>query len=259
MPSFRPSFRFFAPALVALALFGAPVTASAQSFSEGQRGEIEKIIKNYLLAHPEVLEEVSAELSKRQAAAEAEKHQATISQNAETIFNSPRGVTIGNKEGDVTFVEFFDYNCGYCKRAMTDMIDLMKADPKLKVVLKEFPVLGPGSMEAAQVAVAVRMQDPGGKKYLDFHQKLLGGKGQADKARAMAAAKEAGLDMTKLEKDLASQEVRATIEENFKLAESMGMNGTPSYVIGKQVVVGAIGREGLAEKIGVARCGKATC
>ncbi|MDB5518271.1 MAG: oxidoreductase, partial [Tardiphaga sp.] len=93
MPSFRPSFRFFAPALVALALFGAPVTASAQSFSEGQRGEIEKIIKNYLLAHPEVLEEVSAELSKRQAAAEAEKHQATISQNAETIFNSPRGVT----------------------------------------------------------------------------------------------------------------------------------------------------------------------
>jgi protein-disulfide isomerase len=259
MPSFRPSFRFFAPALVVLALCGAPVTASAQNFSEGQRGEIEKIIRDYLLAHPEVLEEVSAELSKRQAAAEAEKHQATISQNAETIFNSPRGVTIGNKEGDVTFVEFFDYNCGYCKRAMTDMIDLMKADPKLKVVLKEFPVLGPGSMEAAQVAVAVRMQDPGGKKYLDFHQKLLGGKGQADKARAMAAAKEAGLDMTKLEKDLASQEVRATIEENFKLAESMGMNGTPSYVIGKQVVVGAIGREGLAEKIGVARCGKATC
>jgi protein-disulfide isomerase len=259
MPSFRPSFRFFVPALVVLALCGAPVTASAQNFSEGQRGEIEKIIKNYLLAHPEVLEEVSAELSKRQAAAEAEKHQATISQNAETIFNSPRGVTIGNKEGDVTFVEFFDYNCGYCKRAMTDMIDLMKADPKLKVVLKEFPVLGPGSMEAAQVAVAVRMQDPGGKKYLDFHQKLLGGKGQADKARAMAAAKEAGLDMSKLEKDLASQEVRATIEENFKLAESMGMNGTPSYVIGKQVVVGAIGREGLAEKIGVARCGKATC
>jgi protein-disulfide isomerase len=259
MPSFRPSFRFFVPALVVLALCGAPVTASAQNFSEGQRGEIEKIIRDYLLAHPEVLEEVSAELSKRQAAAEAEKHQATISQNAETIFNSPRGVTIGNKEGDVTFVEFFDYNCGYCKRAMTDMIDLMKADPKLKVVLKEFPVLGPGSMEAAQVAVAVRMQDPGGKKYLDFHQKLLGGKGQADKARAMAAAKEAGLDMTKLEKDVASPEVRATIEENFKLAESMGMNGTPSYVIGKQVVVGAIGREGLAEKIGVARCGKATC
>jgi protein-disulfide isomerase len=254
-----PSFRFLAPALIALTLCGLPQVASAQSFSSGQRGEIEKIIKEYLLAHPEVLEEVSAELSKRQAAAEAEKHQTTISQNAQTIFNSPRGVTIGNKDGDVTFVEFFDYNCGYCKRAMTDMIDLMKADPKLKVVLKEFPVLGPGSLEAAQVAVAVRMQDPGGKKYLDFHQKLLNGKGQADKARALAAAKEAGLDMAKLDKDMASPEVRATLEENFKLAESMGMNGTPSYVIGKQVVVGAVGRDALAEKIGIARCGKATC
>jgi protein-disulfide isomerase len=142
---------------------------------------------------------------------------------------------------------------------MTDMMELMKSDPKLKVVLKEFPVLGPSSVEAAQVGVAVRMQDPSGKKYLDFHQKLLNGKGQADKARSMAAAKEAGADMARLEKDIASPEVRATLEENFKLAEAMGMNGTPSYVIGKQVVIGAVGVETLREKIGVARCGKATC
>ena len=147
---------------------------------------------------------------------------AGVTKNAEAIFNSPRGVTIGNKDGDVTFVEFFDYNCGYCKRAMTDMMELMKADPKLKVVLKEFPVLGPGSVEAAQVGVAVRMQDPTGKKYLDFHQKLLNGNGQADKARAMAAAKEAGLDMAKLEKDLASPEVRATLEENIQARRGDG-------------------------------------
>jgi protein-disulfide isomerase len=254
-----PSFRFLTSALFALALCGAPVIASAQSFSEPQRGEIEKIVRNYLLSHPEVLEEVSAELSKRQTVAEALKHEAAVAKNAQVIFNSPRGVTVGNKDGDVTFVEFFDYNCGYCKRAMTDMLELMKADSKLKVVLKEFPVLGPGSVEAAQVAVAVRMQDPTGKKYLDFHQKLLGGKGQADKARALAAAKDAGLDMAKLEKDLASPEVRATLEENFKLAEDMGMNGTPSYVIGKQVVIGAVGVDNLKEKIGVARCGKAVC
>jgi protein-disulfide isomerase len=139
------------------------------------------------------------------------------------------------------------------------MLDLLKSDPKLKVVLKEFPVLSQGSVEAAQVAVAVRMQDPGGKKYLDFHQKLLGGRGPADKTRALAAAKDAGLDVGKIEKDLASPEVRATIEENFKLAEAMGMNGTPSYVIGKQIVIGAVGLDGLKEKIGVARCGKATC
>src|SRR5205807_3245805 len=112
-------------------------------------------------------------------------------------------------------VEFFDYNCGYCKRALSDMMELMKSDPKLKVVLKEFPVLGPGSAEAAQVAVAVRMQDKGGKKYLEFHQKLLGGRGQVDKARALAVAKELGLDVARIEKDLASDEVRATIAESM--------------------------------------------
>ena len=249
--------RLLSPVLLTLALCAAP--ASAQTFSDGQRGEIETIVKNYLIAHPEVLEEAMTELNKRQAADEAAKHEASITENSQAIFNSPRNVTLGNKSGDVTFVEFFDYNCGYCKRAMTDMLDLMKADPKLKVVLKEFPVLSEGSVEAAKVAVAVRMQDPGGAKYLDFHQRLLGGRGPADKARALAAAKEAGLDVARLEKDMASPEARATIDENFKLAESMGMNGTPSYVIGKQVVVGAIGVEGLKEKIGIARCGKATC
>jgi len=251
------SFRLLAPALMTLALAGAPVAAPAQSFTDTQRSDIETIVKNYLIAHPEVLEEAMSELSKRQAAAEAQKHEDSISKNANAIFNSPRGVVLGNKDGDVTFVEFFDYNCGYCKRAMADMLDLLKSDTKLKVVLKEFPVLSEGSVEAAKVAVAARMQDP--KKYLDFHQKLLGGRGPADKAHAMAAAKDAGYDTAKIEKDLASPEVKATIEENFKLAEDMGLNGTPSYVIGKQIVVGAVGLDGLKEKIGIARCGKATC
>lgn len=250
--------RLLAPLAVALML-GLPGAAQAQNFSDTQRGEIEKIIKDYLLAHPEILEDMSAELSRRQAMAEAEKHRAAVKKNAELIFNSPRGVIVGNRSGDVNFVEFFDYNCGYCKRAMQDMFDLMKADPKLRVVLKEFPVLGPSSIEAAQVAVAVRMQDPSGKKYLDFHQKLLNGRGQADKARAMAAAKDAGVDMAKLEKDLANPEVNATLNENFKLAEEMGLNGTPSYVIGTNVVVGAAGVEALAKKIAEARCGKAAC
>src|ERR1700751_4148338 len=254
-----PPLRLLVPAVVALALCASPNAAPAQSFSEGQRGEIESIIRSYLIAHPEVLEDAMAELNKRQAAAEAEKHEASIAQNSEAIFNSPRGVVLGNKDGDVTFVEFFDYNCGYCKRAMADMLDLMKTDQKLKVVLKEFPVLSQGSVEAAQVAVAVRMQDPSGKKYLDFHQKLLGGRGAADKARALAVAKDVGLDVAKLEKDMASPEVKATLEENLKLAEDMGMNGTPSYVIGKQIVVGAVGLDGLKEKIGIARCVKATC
>src|SRR5450631_939784 len=253
------SLRMIAAVCVAILVTATAQASRADEFSTPQKSEIERVVHDYLIAHPEVLQDAMAELEKRQSAAEVEKHKAGVKQHAQALFSSPRQVNLGNAKGDVTFVEFFDYNCGYCKRAMADMLTLMKDDPKLKVVLKEFPVLGPGSVEAAQVAVAARMQDPAGKKYLDFHQKLLGGRGQADKAHAMAAAKEAGFDMAKLEKDISSPEVRATLEENFKLAEDMGMNGTPSYVIGKQVVVGAVGLDGLKEKIGIARCGKATC
>ena len=239
--------------------FAGATSVSAQTFSEPQRGEIEKIIKDYLLKHPEVLQEAMAELEKRQAVAEAEKARSAVKNHSEAIFNSPRQVTLGNPQGDVTFVEFFDYNCGYCKRALDDMNALMAKDPKLKVVLKEFPVLGPGSTEAAKVAVAVRMQDKTGKKYLEFHQKLLTGRGQADRARALAVAKEVGLDMARLEKDLKSEEIDATLAESMKLAEALGLNGTPSYVIGNDVVVGAVGLATLKEKINNARCGKATC
>ncbi len=230
-----------------------------QNLSTAQRTEVEGIIRNYLLKHPELIEEVMKELEKRQSVAEAAKAQKAVTDNAQLLFNSPRQVTIGNLKGDVTMVEFFDYNCGFCKRAMTDMLELMKADPKLRIVLKEFPVLGDGSMQAAQVAVAVGMQDKSGKKYLDFHQKLMNGRGQADKAKAMTAAKDAGLDMVQLEKDLASPEVKATLEETFKLAEPLGLNGTPSYVIGNSVVIGAVGLSELKDKVNTARCGKATC
>jgi protein-disulfide isomerase len=115
-------------------------------------------------------------------------------------------------------------------------------------------------VQAAQVAAAVRMQDKsGGKKYLEFHQKLLGGRGPADKARALAAAKETGFDVARIEKDIAGDEVKATLEENFKIAEALGLNGTPSYVVGNDVVVGAVGLGTLKEKVNAARCGKATC
>jgi protein-disulfide isomerase len=184
-----------------------------------------------------------------------------VKANAKLLFGSARQVTLGNLQGDVTMVEFFDYNCGYCKRALTDMMELMKADPKLKVVLKEFPVLGPASVEAAQVATAVRMQDRTGKKYLEFHQKLLTGRGQVDRARAVAAAKEVGLDMARLEKDMASDEVRLSLAESMELAEKLGLNGTPSYVIGPDVVIGAVGAAALKEKVEAARAcaAKATC
>ena len=236
-----------------------PQNSHADEFSAPQKSEIERVMHDYLIAHPEVLQEAMAELEKRQSAVEVEKHKTAVKDHAQALFSSPRQVNLGNPQGNVTFVEFFDYNCGYCKRAMSDMLTLMKADPKLKVVLKEFPVLGPGSVEAAEVAVAVNMQDKSGKKYLEFHQRLLGGRGQANKASALAAAKDIGMNMGQLEKDLAGPEVKATLQESMKLAEALGLNGTPSYVIGSDVVVGAVGLTALEEKINTARCGKTAC
>jgi protein-disulfide isomerase len=253
----RSPLRLTAAAIMLLAAGG--LQGYAQSISQPQRGEIERIVREYLIKNPEVLQEAIAELEKKQAVAEAEKSKAAVKDNAAALFNSPRQVVIGNPQGDVTFVEFFDYNCGYCKRALTDMLDLMKHDPKLKVVLKEFPVLGPTSVEAARVATAVRMQDKTGKKYLEFHQKLLNGRGQVDKARSLAVAKEVGLDMARIERDMASEEAGLSLEESFKLAEKLGLNGTPSYVIGNDVVMGAVGLAALKEKVNTARCGKATC
>ncbi|HWF96685.1 MAG TPA: DsbA family protein [Xanthobacteraceae bacterium] len=246
------------PLAIALAA-SAPAPARAQTFAPDQRTEIEKIVREYLLSHPEVLQDAMAELEKRQTAEDAEKHLAVIKDNATAIFSSPRQVNLGNPQGDVTLVEFFDYNCAFCKRAMSDMLDLLKNDPKLRIVLKEFPVLGEGSVQAAQVAVAVRMQDKTGKKYLDFHTKLLGGRGPADKAHALAAAKDAGFDMARIDKDLQSDEVKQTLEENLKLAEGLGLNGTPSYVFPGEVVVGAVGLPALKGKVNTARCGKETC
>ena len=243
-------------ALLAISL---PHAVRADDFSTAQRGTIEKIVHDYLIAHPEVIQDAMTELEKRQTAAETEKHKAAVALHSQQLFNSPREVVLGNPHGNVTFVEFFDYNCGYCKHAMSDMLTLLKDDPNLKVVLKEFPVLGPGSVEAAQVAVAVRMQDKTGKKYLEFHKELLGGRGAADKMRALAVAKDVGMDMDRLAKDMTSPEVKATIDEDYKLAEALGVNGTPSYVVGDNVIVGAVGLDSLKQNINVARCGKESC
>jgi protein-disulfide isomerase len=243
--------------LLTAAMMAGPATA--QNFSAPQRSEIERIVRDYLLKHPEILQEAYGELEKRQAVAETERHKTAISKYEKTLFSSPRQVVLGNPNGNVTMVEFFDYNCGYCKRAMADMLNLLKSDPNIKMVLKEFPVLGPGSVEAAKVAAAIRLQDNSGKKYLEFHQRLLGGRGEANKSRALAAARDVGLDPVRLEKDMESTEVMETLKESAILSHALGLNGTPSYVIGRQVVIGAVGLDALKEKINTARCGKVVC
>jgi len=250
--TFSPRLAIFIAATVFVAV-PAATPAQTQTFSPDQRQEIENIVKDYLLNHPEVMQDVMAELEKRQQAADVEKHRAAVAENSTTLFSSPHQVVLGNPRGNVTMVEFFDYNCGFCKRALSDMLDLLKTDPNLKFVLKEFPVLGEGSIEAARVAVAARMQDVTGKKYVEFHQKLLGGRAQADKARALAVAKEVGFDMARIEKDMGSDEVKKTIDEDMKLADALGVSGTPSYVVGDEVVVGAVGLDALREKINAER------
>jgi len=235
--------------IAAAMLLALPATAPAQSFSPDQRREIETIVKDYLIAHPEVMQDVLAAVDKHQKDTKAQQTAATITANKATLFNSPHEVVLGNPNGNVTAVEFFDYNCAFCKHALPDMLKLLQTNPNLRFVLKEFPVLGPGSVAAAHVAVAARMQDPTGAKYIEFHQKLLGGRSVADLARALAVAKEVGFDMGRIQKDMNSPEVKTTIDEDMKLADQLGIDGTPSYVIGDQLVVGAVGFDKLKQKI----------
>jgi protein-disulfide isomerase len=254
------NFRPLAAALVVLAAAVPALDIARAQFSPDQRGEIEKVIRDYLLRNPEILQEVIQEMERRQTQAEAEKHRGAIKEHADALFNSKRQIVLGNPQGDVTMVEFFDYNCGFCRKALTDKLELIKNDPRLRLVLKEFPVLGEGSTQAAQVAVSVRLQDKtGGKKYLEFHQKMFASRGQVDKARALAVVREIGFDAARAEREMGSEEVRQTLEEGFKLAEALGINGTPTYVLDGQVVVGAVGVEKLREAINTARCGKAIC
>lgn len=223
--------------------------------------KVQVIVKDYLTKNPEVLSQALAELIKRKAptvaaaprAAEPEAPVAAVRERQEQILRSPHQVVLGNPNGKVTMVEFFDYNCGFCKRALADMQTLLKDDPELRIVLKEFPILGPGSLEAAQVAVAVRMQDPAGRKYLAFHQALLQQRGAVDRKAALAAAKDAGLDVDRIARDLDDPEVQITIAETHMLARDLGINGTPAYVIGDKIVPGAIGASGLKTQILAAR------
>ncbi len=254
---------------------------AAPASSQTLRGEIEGIIKEYLATHPdevgeavktyladhpEVLQQAIIEMMRKrgatgapgapaQAAAPAPPadKSAALKQNADLLFNSPRQVTLGNPKGDVTLVEFFDYNCGYCKRALGDTQALLKDDPKLKIVLKELPILGPGSAEAARIGIALSMQDPTGQKYLAFHEKLLGGRGQANRETALAAAKAAGADMTRLDKDVSSPEVDKTLAETRDLARALGINGTPGYALVNGIIPGAVGTAALKTRIAAAR------
>lgn len=236
----------------------APVAAAAQPASAPlDKTEVEAILRDYILKNPEIVEEALFALEKKKAEAAAQAQKAVISEKAGVLFNSTRQVVLGNPKGDVTVVEFFDYNCGYCKRALADMMSILNEDKNVRFVLKEFPVLGQGSLETAQVAVAVNRVAP--DKYIEFHKKMLTSKGEANKARAFEVVADIGLDRAKVEAAIKDPEVGATLEEVYALANGLGLTGTPSYVVGQTIVPGAIGAERLKAQIREARCGSTTC
>lgn len=252
-------FSMIAAAMGLALIVSAPSAVQAQAFNDGQKDQIRGLIRDYLLQNPEILQEAMVELERKQKDAEKAAQAAAMKDYAGALVNSPRNIVVGNPQGDVTLVEFFDYNCGYCKRAAADLREMIKADPKLRVVLRDFPVLGPESVEASLVAIAAKNQIKG-DKYWDFHQKLLDGRGRVGKEKAIAVAKEFGADPAKLEKDMQSAEVRAAIEETMRIADALKLQGTPAFVVGDEIIFGAVGEAPLKTAIAsVRKCGKAAC
>ena len=233
--------------------------ARADEFTPAQKQEMGAFIHDYLVQNPQVLREAIEALDKLDKDKAATAVHDTVSDQAGPLFNSKYQATVGNPNGTATVVEFFDYNCHYCKGALPDIAKLMKSDPNLKLVLKDFPVLGPGSVEAAKVAAAARNQLPG-DKFWAFHTKLLGMHGPIGKAEALSVAKDLGLDMAKLQKDMDGADVTAGLQETMKLADALQINGTPTFVVGQDLVVGAVGYDQLKDKVdSVHKCGHAVC
>jgi protein-disulfide isomerase len=247
-------------AALAAAIATAPAAfAQGAPFNDQQKQAIGEVVREYLLKNPEVLQEVMAELEKRQAESQRVAQTAAVKENQSALLNAPHSIVAGNPQGDVTMVEFFDYNCGYCKRALSDVRSLVKSDPKLKLVIKDFPVLGPDSVEASRVALAVKNQIQG-EKLFDYHVRLLESRGRVNGERALAVAKEMGLDLARVQKDMEGADVKAALQQNVSLGDKLGLSGTPAFIVGSEIIPGAVGLEPLRQVVaGVRQCGKATC
>ncbi len=242
---------------MALMLSGAP--AQAQSLTPDQKKTVTDLIRETLLKNPEIIQEALVELERRNTVAQAQAQRSAVTAEKARLVDPATSVVVGNPQGDVTIVEFMDYNCGFCKRAADDVRALAKDDPKLKIVIKDFPILGPDSVEASRVALAVKSQLQG-QKYFDFHAKLMATKGRINAAKALEVAKEAGVDVERAKKDMEGPAVRAAIEDTVALGDRLGLTGTPAFILGDEVVFGAVGPGPLKVKIDALRkCGKTEC
>ena len=219
--------------------------AKPSSFSSDQIKELHGIIRDYLMTNPELLAEVSQALERKQAAEQAAKAEKYLVDNKPKVFAYNGDVVIGNPKGDVTIVEFFDYNCGWCKRALDDIQKLTKADPRVRVVLKEYPIFGgPVSVTAAKAALASVKQN----KYWEFHSALMREK-QVTEQNLFVVAQRVGLDVAKLKVDMADKRHEATIQHNIEVGQGLGMEGTPAFVIDSRVNVGYVAAEGMQQML----------
>jgi protein-disulfide isomerase len=212
--------------------------------------EVEKIVRDYLLREPEVVYEALQELQRRQAAAAEARQREAIAANQSELLDAAHDPVGGNPDGDVTLVEFFDYRCAYCRRVVPSMQALLDEDRDLRVVFKELPVLGPDSVRAARAALASRKQDG----YVPFHFVLMAADDLSMEG-IRAAAAEVGLDPDRLESDMSAPDVLAAIEANYALANELGIEGTPAFVIGDQLIPGAVEKARLEQLIREARAG----
>ena len=234
----------------AIALAAAAPATRAEQPADLSVQQIEKIVREYLLREPEIIYQALEELQRRQAEAEAARQQAAIAENRSELLKDPASPVGGNPDGDVTLVEFFDYRCAYCRRVVSSMRALLDEDRDLRVVFKELPVLGPDSERAARAALASRRQ--GG--YVPFHFALMAAEDLSLQG-IRAAAEAVGLDPDRLEADMAAPDVNAAIQANYALANELGIEGTPAFVIGTQLIPGAVDKARLEQLIREARSG----
>lgn len=209
-------------------------------------------IRKYLLEHPEVIMEAVQVLEERRKTAEATEARDLVADNAKAIFEDGYSQVAGNPDGDVTVVEFLDYNCGYCKKAHADVRRLVETDAGLRYVVKEFPILGPSSVTAAKAALASRAQQ-GGQLYMAFNEALMANRGALTDDRIWAIADEVGLDVAALKTEAGKPETQALIDRTYALAKTLEIQGTPTFVVGDDLVRGYVPLDALREAVKAAR------
>ena len=209
----------------------------------------EQRVRDYILDNPEIIMEAAQRFEQRQRAAEESEATAVLKARADEIFRDKDNPVGGNPNGNVTLVEFFDYNCPYCRQVTPIMQEAEKADPQLRVVYKEFPILGPNSTFSAKAALAVHRQG----NYLPFHKELMLERGVADEAKVLKIAAKIGVDVNRMKSDMNDPAIEAAIERNLALAQALRVSGTPSFVIGDQVLRGATDLKTLQSLIRQAR------